>query len=253
MSAVERAPVAFGTIVVVGGGCYGSYYVRQLRRAADAGAATWRRLIVVDRDPGCRVATEAAVGQEPEVVTREWGEFFAGYLAEAAGQVAGDAPDAIVPSPLMPHLLFEWLLARARERWPGRRVSAGTIGAPFPVPWQRDSPSGDTRYVSFAEWICPVNCIEPARCPVTRGPRSWSLPPSVVAYVETERARGRELAGPHVFHCSHRCYGVGMIDVREVTAADAAIAREAADGPAEVLVGTVSHCHGALGVLTVGS
>jgi hypothetical protein len=253
MSAAERVPLDFGTIVVVGGGCYGSYYVRQLHRAADAGAASWGRLIVVDRDAECRVATEAASGGSgAEVVTGEWGAFFAEYLATAAARPPDAVPDAIVPSPLMPHLLFEWLLARARDRWPGRSVGAGTIGVPFPVPWQRDSASGDTRYVSFAEWVCPVNCIEPARCPVTRGPRSWSLPPSVVAFVESERARGRDLAGPHVFHCSHRCYGVGMIDVRDVTAADAAIAREAATRPAEVLIGTVSHCHGALGVLTVG-
>src|SRR3954468_6789507 len=49
-----------GTIVVVGGGCYGSYYVRQLSRAADAGALSWERLVVVDRDPECRVARAKA-------------------------------------------------------------------------------------------------------------------------------------------------------------------------------------------------
>ena len=49
----------YGDIVVVGGGCYGSYYVRQLRRARDAGALSWQRLVVVDRDGGCRVAGDA--------------------------------------------------------------------------------------------------------------------------------------------------------------------------------------------------
>ena len=45
----------YGTIIVVGGGCYGSYYVRQLGRAAAAGAIACKRLVVVDRDPECRV------------------------------------------------------------------------------------------------------------------------------------------------------------------------------------------------------
>src|SRR5512133_265768 len=55
--AVRRgAPHRFGTIVVVGGGCYGSYYVRQLTRARDAGAIEYGRVLVVDRDPDCRVA-----------------------------------------------------------------------------------------------------------------------------------------------------------------------------------------------------
>ena len=46
---------AYGTIVVVGGGCYGSYYVRQLARAVAAGALACERVRVVDRDPGCQV------------------------------------------------------------------------------------------------------------------------------------------------------------------------------------------------------
>ena len=54
--AVAPRPVQrFGRIVIVGGGCYGSYYVRQLGRAQRAGAAEWDELIVVDRDPGCAV------------------------------------------------------------------------------------------------------------------------------------------------------------------------------------------------------
>lgn len=255
MYAGERSAQSFGAIIVVGGGCYGSYYVRQLRRAERAGAASWRRLIVVDRDPDCRVAVDGRSDStdDVEVVPMEWDQFFDRYFTEAAERPESASDDAIVPSPLMPHLLYDWLLGRARRRWPGRYVGPGTFTAPFPVPWQRDSAAGDTRYVSFAEWVCPINCIEPARCPVTRGPRTWSLPPAVAEYVEAERARGRQLAGPHVFHCSHRCYGVGMIDVRDVLSADAAIAREGAGQPAEVLVGTVSHCHGALGVVAIGA
>ena len=53
-----REPQRYGTVVVVGGGCYGSYYVRQLRRAAQNGALGYERLLVVDRDPSCRVARE---------------------------------------------------------------------------------------------------------------------------------------------------------------------------------------------------
>lgn len=50
-----RAAQAYGTIVVVGGGCYGSYYLRQLTRAVAAGALTCDRVVVVDRDPGCQL------------------------------------------------------------------------------------------------------------------------------------------------------------------------------------------------------
>src|SRR5215210_128458 len=66
----DAAGRSYGTIVVVGGGCYGSYYVRQLSRAAEAGALTWERLVVVDRDPNCRVArarASALAGGPPQL------------------------------------------------------------------------------------------------------------------------------------------------------------------------------------------
>jgi hypothetical protein len=120
------------------------------------------------------------------------------------------------------------------------------------VPWQRASPDGNTHYVSFAEWMCPINCIEPARCPATRGPRGWTMPVAIGAYVDAQRAAGHNLAGPFVFHCTHRAYGVGMVDVSSVIAADAAIREIAEHGPADAIVGTMSHCHGAIGRLEIG-
>jgi hypothetical protein len=249
-------PQRYGTIVVVGGGCYGSYYVRQLGRAARAGALSARRVLVVDRDPACRVAAEQVLEREinVEIVVAEWSSFFDSYLDAAAARIdaeSGEPPDAIVPSPLMPHLMYEWIERRARARWPGRTIETRPLDPPSGIPWQKRGADG-TQYVSFAEWVCPVNCIEPALCPATRGPRHWSMPPAVLAATEEARGNGRNLAGPVIFHCQHRAYGVGMFDTRDVVAGDALVQRAAAVGATEVLVGTVSHCHGALTVLAIG-
>jgi hypothetical protein len=246
-----RAVQRFGRIIVVGGGCYGSYYVRQLARARRAGAIEWRRLIVVDHDRRCAVAA-LSDDERPaalEIVTAEWREYFASVLGEA--NRADRSDDAIVPSPLMPHLMADWLIDRARQRWPARAIDVLPLDAQLPVPWQRTGDDG-THYVSFAEWMCPINCIEPARCPHTRGERSWSMPVTVREFANHDRSHGRVLETPLVFHCSHRAYGVGMIDVQDVIAADAQIAATAAAGAASFLVGTVSHCHGALRVIRIG-
>ena len=250
---VVRETQDFGRIVVVGGGCYGSYYVRQLTRAAEAGAATWRELIVVDRDAACRVAQlrESERPRDLRVELSTWEDYFAGYLADAASHAADSERDAIVPSPLMPHLMAQWLVARARTRWPLRSVVVEPLSSAPDVPWQRAGDDG-THYVSFAEWMCPINCIEPARCPATRGERTWSLPPALALYTRAERSAGRALEGPFVFHCAHRTHGVGMIDVKDVIAADTAIARRGDAGASAFLVGTVSHCHGALQRVVVG-
>ncbi len=250
---VARVAQRFGTIVVVGGGCYGSYYVRQLGRAERAGALEWQSLMVVDRHPACRVATLPPTDRPSalRLETVEWSAYFDRFLADAAADPANHASDAIVPSPLMPHLMADWLLARARARWPGRDVRIVPLASPPHVPWQRPAADG-THYVSFAEWMCPINCIEPTRCPHTKGERSWSLPPALAAYAEAECAAGRAIEGPYVFHCTHRAYGVGMIDVRDVIAADRAIAERGEHGAAEWLVATASHCHGAVRRIVVG-
>lgn len=250
-----RRPLAFGSIVVVGGGCYGSYYLRQLRRAAQANAVRWERLLVIDRDPKCQVAStlfqSAREDDHVELVVSEWSTFFRRYLDDAAAAPAGSQGDAIVPSPLMPHLMFEWILQRAHDRWPEREVGTKPLDAAPATPWQRAT-EGGPHYVSFATWTCPINCIEPHVCPHTREVRDWSLPDTARAYVTAEQGRGRMLAGPVIFHCTHRAYGVGMFDTAEVVAGDDLVRRVAERSAAEVLVGTMSHCHGAFERLVVG-
>ena len=246
----EGAGAALGRIIIVGGGCYGSYYVRQLLRARDAGALSFDQLLVVDRNAECPVARSWPYERDVLIAVREWDGFFDDYLGDASAAGLRGA-DAIVPSPLMPHLMFDWLLRRARARWPQRAVERRPLHRAPDVPWQRAMPSG-SHVVSFAEWMCPVNCIEPAKCPVTRGPRSWSLPAAVRAYVEEGEGEASPLAGPVILHCQHRAYGVGMFDTQAVLDGDALVAEKAADDAADVLVATVSHCHGALDVLHVG-
>jgi hypothetical protein len=249
----------FERIIVIGGGCYGRYYVRQLQRAARAGAIATERLVVVDRNPECTVATETATGNhEPwlvpvELRQQDWREFFPDYLGRAAADRSGGAGDAIVPSPLMPHLMAEWLVSRARDRWPARSVETHPLLQTPELPWQRRAPDG-THYVSYADWICPVNCVEPRTCPHTRGTRDWSLAtwlPNFAAAGEDVGVETRVRRAAVVLHCRHRAYGVGMFDTAEVIAGDDAIREAGATGAADVLIGTVSHCHGAITRLVI--
>ena len=251
-SGPERAR-RYGTVTVVGGGCYGSYYVRQLQRAHAAGAFSLDHLLVVDRDPACQVASsrDSAAPLQPELVVAEWERFFDDYLSEAAAAPEAAARDAIVPSPLMPHLLFDWVLGRVARATPGRDVRRVPLDTPLDVPWQRAGDDG-THYASFATWMCPINCIEPVRCPHTRGPREWTMPVALQRHAVVRTTADPAFAGAYVFHCTHRAYGVGMVDVRDVLTADAALRTRAATGPLDAIVGTVSHCHGAVSRLRVG-
>lgn len=243
----EREVVRLERIVVIGGGCYGSWYTQQLTRAAARGALLAGEVVVVDRDPACLVVLRAAEGAYAGLPLRvevgEWRDYLAQWLAAGTEALAAHA---MVPSPLMPHLCLDWLVARAAARWPERNVRVEPLSTAPTTPWERGAPDG-RHYVSFATWMCPVNCIEPVVCPAIKAPRSWTMPTAMRAFAEQDPALDQSV----IFHCVHRTYGVGMIDAASIAAADHSIAGWGAEAAMRVLVGTVSHCHGALGVLSV--
>jgi hypothetical protein len=228
----------------VGGGCYGTFYAGQLAKAKARGKVDFRSVIVVDRDPACRARRELGDAPDRRFVTQNWTPFFDAFLLDA-----GD--DHIVPSPHMPHLMFEWVLARARRRWPGRSVTVAPVPGALGTPYDRLAEDG-TRYVSFADWICPTHCIEPASCPAIGAPRTWEMGDAVLRLADDLRREGRPVAGPALFVCRHQVFGVGTFAVDAVLAGDRLVAEAGASGaPAEVLVGTISSCHGALNLLTL--
>ncbi len=234
--------------MVVGGGCYGTFYASQLAKAKARGKTDYRTVIVVDRNADSRARRELGEAPDREFVVSEWGAFFDQFLP-------GSGDDQIVPSPHMPHLMFEWVLRRARRRWPHRAVSVQPVPGTFPTPYDRPSGGSDeTRYVSFADWICPTHCIEPALCPAIGAPRTWEMSDAVRELAERLPAAGRPVSGPALFVCKHQVYGVGMFAADAVRAGDRLVQEAGATSArAEILVGTISSCHGALNLLTLGA
>jgi hypothetical protein len=257
--------VVMRDVVIVGGGCYGTFYATQLARARERGKAEYRRVLVVDRDPECRARRELGSAPHREFVTSDWSEFFDAFLplgsprpSESPGgptRRPGDlAPaDFIVPSPHMPHLMFEWVVRRARARWPGRAVDIVPVPGALGTVYDRPAADG-TRYVSFADWICPTHCIEPAMCPAIGSRRTWDMADAVDGLARRLRFAGRPVQGPAIFACRHYVFGVGAFAAGEVLAGDRLVAAAGATGePAEVLIGTVSRCHGAVNLLRIGA
>ena len=243
--------VEFRDIVIVGGGCYGTFYAGQLARAHAQGRVAYRQLLIVDQDPNCQLTRELDKDPTRQLVVREWGDFFDVYLAGASNPDTGNPPDAIVPSPFMPHLMYEWLVRRARGRWPGRTIETRPVTLDPGTPYDVRAPDG-TRYVSFADWICPTHCIEPAICPAIRAPRTWEMADTMTGLVR-RLDLSAPTAGPVLFVCEHRVFGVGMFDVGAVLAGDATVASAGETrSPVNVLVGTVSKCHGAVNLLHLG-
>ena len=244
--------VVMRDVIVVGGGCYGTFYATQLAKAKEKGKARFRKVVVVDRASDCRARRELGDAPDREFVRSAWTEYFDAFLGSAERAVPGAPQDYIVPSPLMPHLMFEWVRRRAEARWPTRAVSIEEVPGTLGTPYDRTAPDR-TRYVSFADWICPTHCIEPTTCPAIGRERTWEMSTAVTELAERLRAVGSNVVGPALFVCRHHVFGVGTFAVDAVLAGDALV-QQAGQGGEDVsaLIGTISSCHGAVNVLRVG-
>jgi hypothetical protein len=208
--------------IVVGGGEIGAGYARQLLRAAQAGRLETDRILVADRDAACAAARLA----DPRVRLEQgdWGAWLDAHLDQFG------SGDHFVPYHWAPHLLVAWL-ARQAER-AGRTARRGGPVPGAGVPFERPTGQGDLA-LSYATWVCPPTCIEPALCPHTRGPKAWSL--------AADLSSGGGVDERIVFRSLHLVYGVATIQVGEILAARDRVL--AARGARSYLVATSSHCH----------
>lgn len=237
-------------VAIIGGGCYGAFYAGQLDAARRRGALAVRRILVVDRDPACRVARELPGQPGRELVIAEWSGFLRDFL-NASPPAPGFPDDAVVPSPLMPHLMAGWLAEVARGHWPGREVSLAPVEAPVGTPYDALGPDG-TRYVSWADWICPTHCVEPLLCPMIKAPRTWEMAETLADWA-VRRGAERPTAGPALFTTRHHAFGVGLFHAEEIRRSRAIVEEAGRTGtPQDVVVGTISSCHGAVSLLRLG-
>src|SRR6266700_1891205 len=141
-----------------------------------------------------------------------------------------------------------------RAGGPGRAVDVAPVPDSLGTPYDRTAPAPDhTRYVSFADWICPTHCIEPAICPAIDATRSWEMGDAVRALAARLQAAGEPVHGPALFTCRHHVFGVGTFAVQAVLAGDAIVRAAGENGAAAaVVVGTISSCHGAVNLLKLG-
>ena len=214
-------------IVVIGGGKVGTYHARQLLKSVRAGRLAGERLLVVDRDGGCRAFRELAGLPEVRLERADWSQFLREWLPAAA------KGDHLIPTPWAPHLLSEWL--------------AGTLGAQFTAPprgWRLpyEVVAGSTLYLSAAAWTCPATCVEPAHCPALHGPRDWDLGDLIEAEA---LARGYR---PVVLRLAQLAGGVASIPVSEITGAAESLRPMT---QIDALIATSSRCHAAVNAIRI--
>ncbi len=231
--------------IVVGGGCYGTYYCRQLLRGAEK--LGLEQLVVVDHDPNCQVRREL-VDDRILHITQDWRVFLQTYFAEQLQRHEQGLPiiDHYVPPCIAPHILFETFEWELTRHHPTLKIShppvSGKIGTPVDM-----ALADGNRALSFAEWICPHSCIEPRLCPVTRGPKDWDMREHLVKFFAEQQL---PVDSYHLFSCRHLAMGVGTIPWREIVV-EFVLLREAITKNHEhrAALATISSCHGLVGLM----
>lgn len=221
-------PLHIPTLVIIGGPPLHAGYVRRLFKAETAEKITFDRIVVIDRDPACAVSE--LVGDRVRLEAAEWNDWLGQNLSRCGQE------DHLVPYHWAPHVLLDWLSSDLASRGRSLHRTEDAQDPPAHPPVLRPTAAGDVA-MSYAEWLCPPACIEPALCPHTRGPKSWSLATELAAASRS-----------FVFPCTHLAFGVGSIPVSEIFSVRdrllQGLERGEIDAETPVWIGSASHCHG---------
>ncbi len=224
---------------IAGGGCYGSFYVRQLDRARGLGKLVVDEIVVVDKSPSCAVAASLPTIQGARLVVADWLDVGRSLWEERATL----HDDMWVPTPLGPHILFHWVTQGLATEL-GVTIRALPIQGRLPVLPYAQRTRANSLVVSHAPGLCPVNCIEPNTCPLTRDHRDWEMRDTVSRFVEKEKAQ-HGIEDVAIFVCQHHAHGVGTIPLGRIFEEWRRLLEHAKTrGNARLAVATVSSCHG---------
>ncbi len=226
--------------VVIGGGCWGSFHTRLLRKARAAGRIDFEKILVVDRDPSCAARREFARAHRLEFVQTDWLDFYVNHLE----RLSVDAQ--IVPAPIAPHLAFHWLVRTAAARLPEHRIEVVPFERSFGLPYEHLAADG-CRYISAAAWLCPTTCRAPAICPAIQAERTWDLGATLRSFVAESEA---EIQLGLIFQGRHQVFGLETIGVDGLLRARQRFletCRRRAES--QTMVATISPCHGAVNLV----
>lgn len=237
----KNSPIEARRFHIVGGGCFGTQYLRWLLRARNLGWLNCEGIEVIDRNPYCLAKWEGLIGDSVRLHEADWIDYFSDYLTENFS-VESAAADHWVPSPLSPHILFLGFLRAGARIHPEMHFKEAAFRDPVPTPVTMALPVG-TLAVSFAEWRCPVNCVEPPRCPHIHQVRDWDMKTALDNYFGEFPHRSA-----HVLQCRHLVHGVGTIPCAAIFGEFKKFLENWNKAEIrELEVATVSGCHGLIG------
>lgn len=214
---------------ITGGGCFGKQYSEALLLGQKKGALAFEKIYCIDHNPNCLVSHQLNHSQV-EVIQADWYDFFSDYLVTHEDV----NHDHWVPSHVAPHIMFYSFqkVLEKKSLLEGREIKELPFAHPVRSPVDILFPNG-SKAVSFAEWECPIACVEPHICPATQSLRDWELKESLAHFEDM-----------YIIRCQHLSHAVSSTPFSEIIEVLQRLIQNVKRGKSKFSVATVSSCHG---------
>ncbi len=219
-------------IYVLGGHALACHYIKHLLHARDEGLISFKAIHFVDENPNAKAFTE-------------FGHLATGHTASYASFIGellqnSKSTGTIIPDHTAPHVFFQVFLKLLKEHPETKdRTISLTPSALLDLPFEKKLDQGLTA-LSYATWVCPLECEEPDHCPAIDKPRSWTMATSLKDKLQSDSV--------HILECEQLAYGVAHIPLTAIRKEWEALFNHMINHKEGTFsVATVSKCHGILG------
>lgn len=221
-------------------------YYDALCRACTEGRIQFQNIRCVTPD----TKAPLALAHPQNHIAKTLGDFLRTTWEESNAQLnTAGTEDLLIPDHTAPHVMMQALIDWARQRHPSIDVYPESIPSAPPTPFLKDSPDHSVRAMSYATWICPLECDEPKICPHTHSTRDWDFNESLGKYLAGLQDQGEKT---YRFFSRQLVDAVSYISMKDILSALAdweLFLQSTLNGFANIA--THSHCHGILGRIAV--
>lgn len=222
-------------ILVLGGHGLASNYIERLLKAKNEDLVTFEKLYFTDPNPA-----NPCVKKWGNDAVFLHGEYHEVILKILNGELLIEASDTLViPDHTAPHVFLKLFLSLIEEK-KNFDCTIAPFNETFNLPLFKKLDSGIVA-LSFANWVCPLECEEPDICPMIENKRTWNFE----TYLK-EHLKDSENNTNHFFFCEQYALGVGGIPMATLLNEWKKLEGKLRDGFSFV-VATYSKCHGIIG------
>lgn len=218
------------SIYVLGGHKLSLSYIEKLFQARDEKIISFDQLHFIDPNTACAVTAKKISGIH--FIQKSYVNALSDLLP-----CLGPA-DLLIPDHTAPHVLFQLFIDLLQKE--GKKVEVLPFTENLGTPYRKNFDSGVCA-VSYATWMCPVDCDEPAICPHTQSARTWDFLKRFAEFKPQD-------ASIHPFHAQQLAYGVAQIPAMQIKNEWRKLQSAIQGDPKHsFIVATFSHCHGIVG------